>query len=332
MVEKIRVSIGSAAVLGLENKQFPVPPRTCYVMTYIEGHCIANCGFCPQARDSTSSSNQLSRVSWPIYLFKDFLTKLKYLTQSKKFKRICIQTLNYERNFQDLREIIIDVKKVTNTPISVAIPPMSKEKLKELKIVGVERLGIALDGATEEIFDKVKGKQVNGPYKWEKHLKCLDDALDIFSRGFVSTHLIVGMGESQKEMIELIIKLNNKGILPALFAFTPIKGTKFERLNKPDLIGFRKIQLGRYLILSKQKKIKDIAFNNKGEIINLNINPTELKNIIDESNAFLTSGCPGCDRPYYTSNPSGPIYNFPRKLTEEQKEEIFNSLKRFVNF
>ena len=66
-------------------------------------------------------------------------------------------------------------------------------------------------------------------------------------------------------------------------------------------------------------------------MININIYKKELKNIIDDTDAFLTSGCPGCNRPYYTSRPSGPIYNYPRKLNESEKVEIYNLLKRFVN-
>jgi len=34
--------------------------------------------------------------------------------------------------------------------------------------------------------------------------------------------------------------------------------------------------------------------------------------------AFRTSGCPGCNRPYYNERPSGPFYNYPRGLTEEE--------------
>ena len=133
-IDKIRVSIGSASVLGLyESTRFKVLPTTCYLMTYKEGHCTANCGFCPQARESESSIELLSRVNWPIFPFKDFLTKLNYLPPKKKFKRICIQTLNYLQNFQDLIEIVSQIKKNCETPISVAIPPMTKEKIEKLR-------------------------------------------------------------------------------------------------------------------------------------------------------------------------------------------------------
>ncbi|MFX0143231.1 MAG: radical SAM protein [Candidatus Hodarchaeota archaeon] len=330
-IEKIRVSVGSASVLGLGvSPQFKNPPTTCYIMTFTEGHCIANCGFCPQARSSKSSIEKLSRVNWPIFSFKDFLTKLKYMPFSKKFERVCIQTLNYPENFNDLIEIITQIKTHTDIPISVAIPPFLKEQLKELKIRGVERVGIALDGANSEIFEKIKGSKIEGPYTWEEHFRKLYEALEIFSPGFVSTHIIIGLGETEKHVIEIMEKLYQLGILVSLFAFMPIKGTKFENIAQPAILSFRKLQLGRFLIFNYKKGLKDFTFNTKGEIINININKNDLIRIINDTNAFLTSGCPGCNRPYYTSKPSGPIYNYPRPLKEEEKIELLELLKKFI--
>ncbi|MFX1257895.1 MAG: radical SAM protein [Promethearchaeota archaeon] len=328
-IEKIRVSIGSAKILNSEFLKDP--PTTCYLMTYKEGHCTANCGFCPQARDSYSSLEKLSRVIWPTFPFEEFLTKLKYISPLKRFRRICIQTLNYPENFRNLIEILSQIKKVTDIPLSVAIPPMSKEKLKKLKSLGIQRVGIALDGVTPKIFEKIKGKGVNGFYNWEEHFKSLKEALEIFSNGFVSTHLIIGLGETEKEILNQIEELNTMRILVALFAFTPIKGTMLENIKQPDITSFRKIQLARYLILNKNKILKDFTFNSEGNIIKININKKGLRNIIENTNAFLTSGCPDCNRPYYTSKPSGPIYNYPRNLADGEKEEIYSLLQTFVN-
>jgi biotin synthase-related radical SAM superfamily protein len=331
-IDKIRVSIGSASVLGLyDTIRFKDPPTTCYIMTYKQGHCDANCGFCPQARESVGSTEKLSRVNWPEFSFKDFLTRLSYLVPNKRFKRICIQTLNYSNNFHELLEIISEITRITDIPISVASPPITKENMRELKNLGIDRIGIALDASTQEIFNNVKGKNANGPYSWEKHFASLEDALNVFNDGKVTTHLIVGLGETSKEILELIQKLNDLKIHIGLFAFTPIKGTKLENLDIPELLYFRKMQLGLYLIIKQNKRLKDFTFNSKGDIVKYNINKKELWDIIDTSNVMLTSGCPGCNRPYYTSRPSGPIYNYPRELTEIEKQENYNALLKFVN-
>ncbi|MHA1641691.1 MAG: radical SAM protein [Promethearchaeota archaeon] len=331
-VTKIRVSIGSASVLGLYHGiKFRDPPTTCYLMTYKDGHCIANCSFCPQARESKASMEFLSRISWPTYSFKKFLKSLENLTTSKKFKRICIQSLNYPGNFQDLIEIITEIKKIINCPISVAIPPMSEKQLIKLKELGVNRVGIALDAATPELFEKIKGIAAHCPYTWNSHFQTLKNALKVFSEGFVTTHLIIGLGETIEEVVSLIEQLNHLKIIVSLFAFTPIKGTKLEKREKPDILHFRKVQLARFLIIHQNFTTNDFAFDKTGDIIKFNLNEKELWEIIDKTDAFLTSGCPGCNRPYYTSKPSGPIYNYHRNLKEEEKQEIFSRLKNFVN-
>ncbi len=329
-VKKIRVSVGSAAVLELNSLKMETPPTLCYLMQYKEGKCSANCGFCPQARSSTSSIEKLSRINWPVFPFKDVLTKLKYMLPSKRFGRICVQTLNYPENYQDLLEIVQEIKKSCNIPISAAIPPLEKQKLRMLKNFGLERVGIALDGSTPKIFERIKGKEANGPYTWETHWNSLKDAIEVFTKGFVSTHIIIGLGETQQEAMSLISGLHKLSILPGLFAFTPIEGTALEDLPQPELLHFRKIQLGRHLLIKDFKRFEDFPFNSKGVILNFNINKTELMNIIDNDEAFMTTGCPNCNRPYYTSKPSGPIYNYPRRLKNAEKDEIFNLLQRFV--
>ena len=331
-VENIRVSIGSASVLGLYGgTNFKDPPTKCYLMTYQQGKCVANCGFCPQARDAESSLELLSRVTWPVYNFKEVLTKLTYLPPNKRFKRICIQVLNYAENFEDIKYIVKEIRKDNVTPISIAIPPFSEDRLRELKRLGVERVGIALDGSSEQVFDAMKGVGVNGPYRWESHFKTLEIALKIFTKGKVSTHLIIGLGEKPKDVVELMKRLDEMKITVGLFAFTPIKGTKMENLEPPDLLRFRKIQLARYLIVEENRSLNDITFNLKGDIIQFKLNKAELSRIIQDTDAFLTTGCPGCNRPYYTSRPSGPIYNFPRKLTQSEIRNVYDSLINYVN-
>jgi len=330
--EKVRVSIGSASVLELDISIKPkVPPTTCYLMTYITGHCSANCSFCPQARGSDSSTEKLSRVNWPVYPLEDVVNKLKSLPFDKAFKRVCIQTLNYPNNFIDIIDIVNKIRDVYDGPISVAIPPLSKERLKELKRSGVSRVGIALDGATPEIFDKIKGSEVKGPYRWNEHIKCLKNAIEIFKEGLVSTHLIVGLGETQEEILRRIKELCDLNITVSLFAFTPIKGTKLEKRTQPQIFDFRLIQLGRYLIVNNILSLEDFTFDEEGNLTKINISREELRDIIDNSDAFMTSGCPGCNRPYYTSRPSGPIYNYPRILSNNENDDIFNLLKEHVN-
>ena len=50
-------------------------------------------------------------------------------------------------------------------------------------------------------------------------------------------------------------KLFDIGVYPSLFAFTPLKGTEFEKLSPPDISSYRRLQLAHYLITSESQKI-----------------------------------------------------------------------------
>jgi biotin synthase len=43
--------------------------------------------------------------------------------------------------------------------------------------------------------------------------------------------------------------------------------------------------------------------------------------------AFETSGCADCNRPYYNEQPGGPLYNYPRPLTSEETERAIEEME-----
>jgi biotin synthase len=187
---------------------------------------------------------------------------------------------------------------------------------------GVERIGIPIDAATEKLFDKVKGAEAGGPYKWKNQFKLLREAINIFGKGKVSTHLIVGLGETEEEMVKIVQECVDMGVLPALFAFTPIPGTALEKNAQPQVQSYRRIQVARYLIVTGVARSEDMTFNKEGAIKDFGVEKEALWKIVRSGAPFLTSGCPNCNRPYYNEKPSGPIYNYPRKITEKELSSI----------
>ena len=326
MNENIHVSLGSAIVLGLIKGKIDINPTTAYLLTYRKGKCIANCSFCPQARSSKSRMDMLSRIVWPIFPIEKVLKGINNAVKNDLIKRVCIQSLNYPNFLEDIIKIVYRIKEYSNVPISVSCQPINKNGIIKLKEVGIERISIPLDAAKEEIFNKVKGYIVNGPYVWEKQIELLINALEIFGKGYVNTHLIVGLGETEKEMIKMIQWCNDLGIYPSMFAFTPIPGTKMEKNPPPNIEKYRRIQIAHYLIINKISNFSKMEFNNNEEIIDFGIEKEELMKIIHTGKPFLTTGCPNCNRPYYNENPRGPIYNYPRKIEEKEIYEIMKQL------
>jgi biotin synthase len=257
------------------------------------------------------------------------ISKLK---QNKKtsIRRLCIQTMNYPKMFEELVGLITEIKINVDIPISVSCQPLEENRMRKLAEAGIERLGIPLDASTETIFMHTKGSKVNGLYRWQDHLQALKTAVKVFGKGKVSTHLIAGLGESDKEILYITQKMRDYNVNIGLFSFTPIHGTKLENIKKIPLSRYRRIQLAHYLITRKKTRFENMNFTNNGELSNLGIPKERLVKIIRTGTPFKTSGCPDCNRPFYNERPGGPIYNYPRDLRRDEIVIIESDLPQIL--
>jgi biotin synthase-related radical SAM superfamily protein len=326
--ERIRVSTGSAIVLGLLRGKLDAKPTTIYLLTCRNEKCSANCGFCPQARMSKGRADMLSRVTWPTFQTRQVVDGIERTARDGSIKRVCVQTLNYPEVFEEILLFVREIKSRVTVPISVSCQPLNPERMKALADVGVNRISIALDAATEEIFDRVKGQNMGGPYRWEKQRKALQEAVRVFGEGSVSTHLIVGLGETEKEICQTIQWCVDSGVYPGLFAFTPIPGTALEDNPQPSLSSYRRVQVAHYLLTQRKSRFENMAFDGNSCLTDFGVPKERLLEVIGTGEPFLTSGCPGCNRPYYNERPGGPLYNYPRQLLPEEIEEA----KRILEF
>ena len=121
-------------------------------------------------------------------------------------------------------------------------------------------------------------------------------------------------------MLLTIQEMADLGIIIALFAFTPVRGTRLEKLVAPSLESYRRIQAARYLILKGVIRFENIKFE-AGRLSYFGLEREQLLEILAEGEAFRTSGCPDCNRPYYNEKPGGVIYNYALPLTEPQKKQ-----------
>lgn len=286
IVMNVLLSLGSAVKIGYKKGTSLVDQRTCYLM--MEGECNAGCLFCIRSKNES----KLSRVPWYTSSLEKVIPKIE-----SSFERVCIQSVSYNNFIFDITEII---SKFSNKlPISVSL---SLKDYKEIESLygHADKIGIGLDCATKKIFESVKPY-----YSWNKTWQGLKSASEIFGKFNVICHLISGLGESEGDMALTFQKLFDIGVYPSLFAFTPIKGTDYEKLHPPNISSYRRLQLAHYLITSDIKRFEDFSFE-KGKIIYDGEDFSNLKQEI-----FITRGCPSCDRPFYNESPKGPIYNFP---------------------
>ena len=172
----------------------------------------------------------LSRVKWPTFPFQKVLSALGDRFRQGKIRRICIQALNYPGVFADLEALVGEIKKEAAVPVSVSCQPLDRANIERLAKAGVDRLGVALDAATETLFDRIKGE--GSSYRWNNQFRMLVEALAVFGKGNVTTHLIVGLGETEREAMQIIQRCVDLGVLPGLFAFTPIEELRWKRIRR----------------------------------------------------------------------------------------------------
>ncbi len=251
------------------------------------------------------------------------MDKLASSADKGHIKRICVQALNYPSVLDDVLALVKQIKmRGIKAPISISCQPLSRTEVEKLAEAGVERMSIPLDAAAKHIFDRVKGYLADGPYNWYRQKDALLKAVEVLGKAKVSTHLIVGLGESEKDMVQTIQWCVDRGIYPALFSFTPIPGTALEQNHPPNIRRYRRVQLARYLINEHKTRFEKMSFTSEERIVNFGVPQEQLTKVIQLGIPLVTSGCPNCNRPYYNEKPSGPVYNFPAQPTPLEIKEI----------
>ncbi|MFQ5834761.1 MAG: radical SAM protein [bacterium] len=330
--EYLRLSLAAAMTLGFRRGRFYRNARLhCLnlLLTYEEG-CFANCAYCGLARERSGKFAQKSfiHVEWPVYELEAVLERMdKY---GDGLERICISMITNPKARQHLGEIMRGIRARTDLPISLLITPtiLDENDLLEFKESGADRVGIAIDAATPDLFERLRGKSIHGPHRWERYWEMVTIALRVFGKGKVGVHLVVGLGETEKEMIAIIQRVHDLGSHTHLFSFFPERGSLLEDLSQPPMGQYRRIQLTRFLIEENMVSFKDFAFEERERIKEFGMPKDRLLSVIDSGLPFMTPGCPGkdgrmaCNRPYGNCFPGPNIRNYPFSPTSEDISRI----------
>jgi biotin synthase len=276
-------------------------------------------------RQEGSRGKTFIRVDWPIYPLEEIIKRTK---DNKQIHRVCISMITHPKALEDTIFVIQRFKQETDFPISVLISPTlirDESSLETMKKKGADRVGIAIDAATPELFDRLRGKGIGGPHRWDHYWDVVRMAVGVFGKFHVGIHLIVGLGETEKEMVEAIQKGQDMGTHTHLFSFFPEKGSPMEQHPPPSISQYRRIQLARWIINEAMGSGHQMRFDEMGRLVDFGV---DIEPLIQTGEPFMTSGCPGtdgkvaCNRPYGNERPSGPIRNFPFMPEPEDIEEI----------
>ncbi len=312
-----RVSSGTAAVLGLHSLRMDMAATTAYLM--LGERCARNCAFCTQARDSHAHAAALSRVIWPLFPEGEVVAALARAYGEGSIRRACFQVTISRGYLEQSVQAVSALTDACGVPICVSVAPRNPDDVGRLLEAGAQRVTIALDAACERVYDRVKGGT------WAQTLSLLTRCGALYP-GRIGTHLIVGLGETEREMAEIMQQLHDLGITIGLFSFTPVTGTALADCSSPDLEHYRRMQVAHWFIVGDLVRAETFCYNKEGRLVGYGLPPARLRELLAEGEAFRTSGCPDCNRPYYNEHPGGPLYNYPRPLTRQEIDREIDAL------
>jgi len=304
---------------------------------YPEG-CSANCAYCGLAkkRPGTYQDKSFIHVAWPLYPMEEVIDAINsapaYVT------RTCISMITNGKCRAHTLQMTRRLRDETRLPVSILISPtiLEPEDLKAMKDRGADKIGVAMDLATPELFDKFRGTGVLGPHKWQKYWQIAEAGLEVFGTGHVGAHLMVGMGETEKEMTSLMDRLWKMGIANHLFSFFAEESSRLAHMPQPPWSTYLRVQLARYLIEEGLARVSDMAFDRTGRIIDFGLAPDPIDAIIGAGTPFMTTGCLGpdgrvaCNRPFGNCLPDVRQWNYPylpnREETDLIREDIFKEV------
>ncbi len=342
--EYVQMSTAAAITLGIMSGQmYRCSCTRCLnlLLTYPEG-CRANCAYCGLARhrekDRDYADRNFIRVDWPAVPMDQIVDIVAKDGENSQFHRMCISMITHPNSDDDTKTVLrkwTDRISPDTIPVSILSNPttMTRDDVETLHEMGADIFTVALDAVTPEIFDRTRGKGVDSPHSWKKYWEILHHAKDIFGDQKFGAHLIVGMGETEYDVIKVVQELVDLGGHSHMFCFFPEKGSLMDHLPATPRDQWRRVQLARYLIDYCGVRIDHMSFDEEGRVKEFGLPQAELDMYIESGIAFRTSGCPGkvaedisaCDRPYGDSPPSD-IASYPFELKKKDIKKVRRQL------
>lgn len=178
-------------------------------------------------------------------------------------------------------------------------------------------IGVGLDAVTQDLFVKHRTDVPQGGLRWTKYWEVIDDARDVFGPWKVNVHTLVGLGESDRDLVDLFVRLCDRQIFPYLFSFNPEPDSRLGNAPRAPLWRWRRIQLVKHLIEREGLRREQLAFDPQGALVRIDAPRDWILSHVHRGEAFVTNGCPGpngepgCTRPYGSYRPGEPFRDFP---------------------
>lgn len=335
----VRISAASAMALRMRSGRFSrdFDFGGINILLNYDNGCLADCGYCGLARTRPGDYEDKSfiRVEWPLFNTDELVDRMA--EHASTMTRLCISQVTHGSSHADTIEITKKIVAKVDTPLSIlcAPPVLNRERLQEYKDLGVDMIGVGLDGVSEKVFKQHRTDVPNGSLSWDNYWNIINLSREIFGPWKVNIHTVVGLGETDKDMMDIFFQLFDNQILPYLFSFNPEPDSRMGDWEKADIKRWRRIQLIKHLIEKYDLKPDALSFDPDGNLIGLDVDDNKINEVIehlDKGIPFMTDGCPGpdgevgCTRPYGSYKPSEQYRDFPFRPASDDIVQIRKEL------
>ncbi len=290
------------------------------LLNYEDG-CRSDCGYCGLARTrpGTYEDKSFIRVEWPLVPTDELVDRMA--ARDATMTRLCISMVTHPHAYRDTLDISARITAKVTAPLSILVAPptLNRTKLERFKDVGVDMIGIGLDAVTEDLFRRIRTDVPAGGagLSWAKYWEVVNDAREIFGPWKVNCHTLVGLGETDRDLVGIFTRLRDREIFSYLFCFNPEPDSRMADHPKSPLRRWRRIQLAKHLIESEGFGAEQFDFDADDNLRVLDGDAEIVERSVASGIPFMTNGCPGaggepgCTRPYGSYRPSEPIRDFP---------------------
>jgi len=321
--DSVRISMASAIALRFRSGRFTRDFEfggINLLLNYDDG-CRSDCGYCGLARTRPGAYEDKSfiRVEWPLVGTDELVDRMA--RHEDKLTRLCISMVTHPFAWRDTADITGRITSRLRTPLSILVAPptLNRRRIEEMKAIGVDMVGIGLDAVTENLFRSLRTDVPAGGagLSWGQYWKVIDDARDVFGPWKVNVHTLVGLGESDADLVDIFCRLADREIFSYLFCFNPEPDSRLAEHPKSELRRWRRIQLAKHLIETEGYRADRFAFDDDGMLARFAGELETVDAAVESGIPFMTNGCPGaggepgCTRPYGSYRPSEPFRDFP---------------------
>ena len=319
----VRISMASAIALRFRSGRFTRDFEfggMNLLLNYEDG-CRSDCGYCGLARTRPGAYEDKSfiRVEWPLVRTDELVDRMA--ARQDTMTRLCISMVTHPHAYRDTLDIAERIVARVDAPLSILVAPptLNRTKMERFKAAGVDMIGIGLDAVTEDLFRRIRTDVPAGGagLSWAKYWEVVGDAREIFGPWKVNCHTLVGLGETDRDLVDIFTRLRDRQIFSYLFCFNPEPDSRLADHPKSPLRRWRRIQLAKHLIETEGFTAGQFDFDADGNLAGLDGDVTVVEQSIDSGIPFMTNGCPGaggepgCTRPYGSYRPSEPFRDFP---------------------